>query len=202
MLSIFKQKFFDWQNKIKNYNKIANISSNLRRYFATSGFDGIITILGVLAGNYVVKVSDFKHIIVVSFAMSISVGVSGVWGVYFFESAERKKEIEDLENSTLYNLDHTVIYYALRYATRISALVNGFSAAVTALIPVIPFFFGKYLPMNICYILAFAISLLLLFAIGLFLGKISRARLVLSGIKMLLAGVFCVILSLVLDFVF
>ncbi|MCE5330264.1 VIT1/CCC1 transporter family protein [bacterium] len=201
MFSILRQKFFDWQNKIKNYNKIANISSNLRRYFATSGFDGIITMLGVLAGNYVVKVNDFKHIIVMSFAICISLGVSGVWGVYFFESAERKKEIDDLENSTLHNLDHTIIYYALRYASRISAAVNGFSAVITALIPIIPFFFGKYLPINVCYLLAFVISLLVLFAIGLFLGKISKTRLIVSGIKMLLAGVFCVILSLVLDFI-
>ena len=201
MFSILRQKFFEWQNKIKNYNKIANISSNIRRYFATSGFDGIITILGVLVGNYIVKVSDFKHVIVVSFAICISLGVSGVWGVYFFESAERKKEIDDLENSTLHNLDHTVIYYALRYASRVSAVVNGFSAVITAILPIIPFFFGKYIPINFCYYLSFGISLVVLFAIGLFLGKISKTRLIISGVKMLLAGVFCVVLSFILDFI-
>lgn len=201
MFSNLKQKFFDWQNKIKNYNKIANISSNLRRYFAVNGFDGIITMLGVLAGNYIVKVSDYKHVIVTSFAICISLGVSGVWGAYFFESAERNKELDDLEGSTLHNLDFTVIYYALRYASRVSALVNGLSPVVTALIPIIPFFFGKYLSINLCYYLAFGISLIMLFGIGLFLGKISKARLIISGLKMLLAGIACVALSLVLNLI-
>jgi VIT1/CCC1 family predicted Fe2+/Mn2+ transporter len=41
----------------------------------------------------------------------------------------------------------------------------------------------------------------MLFGIGLFLGKISKARLIISGLKMLFAGIACVALSLVLNLI-
>jgi predicted membrane protein (TIGR00267 family) len=201
MFSNLKNKYSDWRGKIRNYNKITNVSADARRYFVINGFDGIITILGVIVGNYVVKVTDYKHVILISFAMCISLGVSGIWGAYFFESAERQKNLEELENSTLHNLDHTVIYYANRFASRISGAVNGIAPVITALIPVIPFFFGKVIDIRICYYISFGIALVSLFGVGIFLGKTTRTRLLIGGIKMLLAGVFCVALSLILNFI-
>ncbi len=196
-----KNRYSDWRSKIRNYNKITNVSADVRRYFVINGFDGIITILGVIVGNYVVKVTDYKHVILICFAMCISLGVSGIWGAYFFESAERQKNLEDLENSTLHNLDNTVIHYANRFASRISGAVNGIAPVVTALIPVIPFFFGKYIDIKICYYISFGVALAGLFGVGIFLGKTTRTRLLIGGMKMLLAGVFCVALSLILNFV-
>jgi len=84
MISNLKNKYSDWVNKIRNYNKITNVSADVRRYIVINGFDGIITILGVIIGNYVVKVTDYKHVILICFAMCISLGVSGIWGAYFF----------------------------------------------------------------------------------------------------------------------
>lgn len=201
MFSNLKNRYSDWINRVRNFNKITNVSTDIRRYVVINGFDGIITILGVIVGNYVVKVTDYKHVMLICFAMCISLGVSGIWGAYFFESAERQKNLEDLENSTLHNLDNTIIYHANRFASRVSGAVNGIAPVVTALIPVIPFFFGKIIDIKICYYISFGIALASLFGIGVFLGKSTRTRLIIGGIKMLLAGVFCVVLSLVLNFV-
>lgn len=201
MFSNFRQRFYDWQSRIRNYNKITNVSKDIRRYIVINGFDGIITIMGVLVGNYVVKVSDYKHVILTSLAVCISLGVSGIWGAYFFESAERHKSQRDLENSTLHKLDHTVIYYANRFASLMTGVINGIAPVVTALIPIIPFFFGKVIDIKFCYYISFGVAMLSLFAIGIFLGKTSRTRLIIGGIKMLLAGIFCVVLGLVLNFI-
>jgi len=201
MFAGLKNKYSDWLGKIRSYNKITNVSTDARRYFVINGFDGIITILGVIVGNYVVKVTDYKHVVLICFAMCISLGVSGIWGAYLFESAERQKNLEDLENSTLHNLDHTVIYDANRFASRVSGAVNGIAPVITALIPVIPFFFGKVIDIRICYYISFGIALAALFAVGIFLGKTTRTRLIIGGMKMLLAGVFCVALSLILNFI-
>ncbi len=38
---------------IKIYNNIAGITKITRRYFAVNGFDGVITSIGILLGNYI-----------------------------------------------------------------------------------------------------------------------------------------------------
>lgn len=187
--------------RIKVYNKIAGISKIVRRYFAVNGFDGVITSIGVLLGNYIIGVTEYKNVIIAGFAICISLGVSGVWSAYNSETAERKRELDDLEESTLYNLDETIISDAQRFATKVLAAVNGLSPVLMAFIPLVPFLFGKFIPINICYYSGFAIAFLILFGIGLFLGRISRGSLIVSGIKMLIAGGFCVALSLLLKFI-
>ena len=194
----FKKKLSGYIKKIKTYNKIASITKIIRRYFALNGFDGVITIIGVLIGNYVIGVKNYINVVISGAAICISLGVSGVWSAYYSETAERKKEMDDLEKSTLYNLDKTVISYAQIYASRVLAVVNGLSPVATAFIPIIPFLFGKFIPINVCYYSGFGLAFLILFGIGLFLGKISKSNLVISGIKMLFAGVFCVAISFLL----
>ena len=78
--------------RIKSYNKIAGITKLTRRYFAVNGFDGVITCIGILLGNYIIGVTDYKNVIITGMAIIISLGVSGVWSAYNSESAERKKE--------------------------------------------------------------------------------------------------------------
>jgi len=194
----FKKKLSEYIKRIKTYNKIASITKIIRRYFAINGFDGVITIIGVLIGNYIIGVKNYINVVIAGAAICISLGISGVWSAYYSEKAERKKEIDDLEKTTLHNLDKTVISYAQNYASKVLAIVNGLSPVLTAFIPMIPFLFGKFIPINICYYLGFGLAFLILFGIGLFLGKISKSNLVISGIKMLFAGVFCIALSLLL----
>lgn len=187
--------------RVKTYNQIAGISKIVRRYFAVNGFDGVITSIGILLGNYIIGVAEYKNVIIAGIAICISLGVSGVWSAYNSETAERKRELDDLEESTLYNLDETIISRAQKFATKVLAAVNGLSPVLMAFIPLTPFLFGKLIPINVCYYSGFAIAFLILFGIGLFLGKISRSNLIVSGIKMLIAGGFCVVLSLLLKFI-
>ena len=196
-----KKNFLNYVDRIKTYNRIANITKIVRRYFAVNGFDGVITSIGILVGNYIIRVTEYKHVIIAGSAICISLGVSGVWSAYNSETAERKRELDDLEESTLHNLDKTIISRAQKFAAVVLAAANGLSPVVTAFIPLIPFLFGKYVPINICYYSGFTLAFLILFGIGLFLGKISRSNLIVSGIKMLVAGGFCIALSLLLKFI-
>jgi len=191
-----KKYIAEYRIRVKNYNKIAGIAKLSRRYFAVNGFDGVITCIGILVGNYIIKVTDYKNVLITGIAIIISLSVSGMWSAYNSESAERKKEMKDLQEATLYNLDETVIAKAQRFATIVLAAVNGLSPAIMAFIPLIPFFFGSHIPIKIAYYTGFALAFLILFGVGLFLGKISRTNLIVSGIKMLIAGGICVALSL------
>jgi len=187
--------------RIRTYNKIANITQITRRYIALNGFDGVITILGVLLGNFIIQSSDYKHVIISGAAVCISLSVSGVWSAYNSESAERAKEIKDLEQSTLHGLDGTVISRAQRFAAFILAAVNGISSGLSAFIPLVPFFFGKFLPINWCYYAAAFLAFLILIGIGLFLGKVSKRNLSVSVFKMILAGAFCIGLGFLLELI-
>jgi len=144
--------------RIKTYNRITNISKLVRRYFAVNGFDGVITIIGLLIGNFIIRTVSYSHVLITGLAVCISLGVSGVWSAYNSETAERKKEIDDLEKYTLHNLDRTVIYYAQSYAAKVLAAVNGLSPVITALIPLLPFFFGSLIPIKISFYIAFGLA--------------------------------------------
>ncbi|MBC7333625.1 MAG: VIT1/CCC1 transporter family protein [Actinobacteria bacterium] len=201
MIERFKEKISTYISKVKTYNRIAGITSIIRRYFALNGFDGVITIIGVLIGNYIIEVRDPVHIIVAGAAVCISLGVSGVWSAYFSESAERKKELDDLEKSTLHDLSHTVISSAQKFASVTIAIANGVFPVITAFIPLFPFFFAGFLPINVCYYIGFFLAFLILFEIGLFLGRVSKTSLIISGIKMVFAGAFCIGLGFLLSLI-
>ncbi len=200
-MSYVKKRLSDYIERIKTYNRIAGINKIVRRYFAVNGFDGVITSIGILVGNYIIRVTEYTNVIIAGGAICISLGVSGVWSAYNSETAERRRELDDLEESTLYNLDETIISDAQKFAIKVLAMVNGLSPVVTAFIPLTPFVFGKYIPINICYYIGFALAFSILFGIGMFLGKISRSNLIISGVKMLIAGVFCIALSLLLKLI-
>jgi len=196
-----KQRLSKTADRIRIYNKIANISQITRRYFAINGFDGVITIIGVLIGNFIIGTQDFKHIIIAGSAVCISLGVSGVWSAYNSESAERAKEIKDLEAFTLHDLDGTIISKAQNFASRVLAVINGFSAGATAFLPLLPFFFAKHIDINTSYYIGFGIAFIILIGIGVFLGKVSKRNIVFSALKMVAAGIFCVLLSFLLELI-
>lgn len=201
MLRKLRKNFTDYIQKIKTYNKIANILQITRRYFAINGFDGVITILGVLIGNFVINAQDYKHVIISGSAVCISLLVSGVWSAYSSETTERIKEIHELEKSTLHLLDGTIISRAQSFASIVLAAVNGLSSGFTAFIPLIPFFFGKFIGINLSYYISVSLAFLILIGMGLFMGKISKRNLIISVIKMVLAGLFCVGLGFLLEFI-
>lgn len=98
-------------------------------------------------------------------------------------------------------LDGTIISRAQRFATFILAAVNGASSGLTAFIPLIPFFFGRFIPLSYCYYIAAFLAFSILTGIGLFLGKVSGRNLAFSVLKMILAGAFCIGLGFLLELI-
>jgi len=126
-------------------------------------------------------------------ATSIAMGVSGLWGAYFTEVAERKRDLNDLENHTLTDLSETRIGRASRMAGVIVALVDGLAPFFSALIVLLPFFFSVALKdIYLSYYLSLGIALLSLFGLGAFLGMVSRENVTLWGLKMIGAGLLSI----------
>jgi len=186
--------------QLREYDDIAEISEIARRYFAMNAFDGVLTIIGVVMGNYTAGVRSPAIVISTGLSTCMAMGISGLWGAYLTESAERKRSLDILENHTLSDLSGTKIGRASRAAVIIVALVDGLAPFAAALLVLSPFFFSTLLgEITISYYLSLGVALATLFAVGAFLGRVSKDSLILSGLKMIGAGLVAILVSHLLD---
>lgn len=192
----FHERLEQW----REYSRISEAGQIARRAFANNSFDGVLTMIGVVMGNFVVGVDDPKVVLVTGLSTALAIGISGGWGAYLTESAERRHSIGELEQVTLTELHDTKIGKASRMAVVMVATVDGLSPFLAAMLVVLPFFVAGWLPATVyAYYASIAMSLIALFALGIYLGKISKQNLFLSGIKTGIAGIVCMALSYLLE---
>ena len=184
----------------REYNRISEAGEIARRAFVNNSFDGVLTMMGVVMGNFVVGVEDAKVVLVTGLSTALAIGISGGWGAYLTESAERRQDIDELEQVTLTELGDTKIGKASRAAVVTVAAVDGLSPFLSALVVVLPFFLAPILPsVWIAYYAAIGLALLALFGLGIYLGRLSKRSLILSGLRTAFAGVVCMGLSYALE---
>jgi predicted membrane protein (TIGR00267 family) len=189
----------EFLEEIRTYNQIADIGEIARRYFAMNAFDGVLTTIGVLAGNYLAGVRDLSIPIRTGIATSIAMGISGLWGAYLTETAERQRELSELQKISLIDQTETSIGRASRFAAIVVSIVDGMAPALSALIVMTPLFFGSLIQDPVLsYGLAAGLALVSLFALGMFLGKVSEQNLVGYGMKTLLAGLTAIAINFLL----
>ncbi|MCJ7734777.1 MAG: hypothetical protein MUP11_09530 [Anaerolineales bacterium] len=189
----------EFLEEIQSYNQIIGITEIARRYFAMNAFDGVLTTIGVLAGNYLAGVRDLSIPIRIGISTSIAMGISGLWGAYLTETAERKRELSDLQKISLIDQSETSIGRASRFAVIVVSIVDGLAPALSAMIVMIPLFLDPIIQNPILsYGLAAGLALLSLFTLGMFLGKVSKENLIVYGFKTLLAGVAAIAITFLL----
>ncbi|MHA1693987.1 MAG: hypothetical protein ACTSXT_01910 [Candidatus Helarchaeota archaeon] len=201
-----KETHLKFIKKWKEYTEVTNAGPIYRRFFVKNGFDGALTILGVIIGAWlangglweipaslIFSAPEVQFIILTGLGASLSMGISGLWGSFLTESAERKKELDDLEKSmvvTKGKFKNTYITRAQRFAAIFAAIIDGVSPAIFAVICLIPFFVGFFFPLGyFIFIGSLILTYLMLFLLGTFLGKISKKNILIYGLKMASAGV-------------
>ncbi len=91
--------------KFKTYAKITDFGSIARRYFVNNFYDGMLTILGILLGFFILifkegqQTVDSHIVILTGFATSISMFMSGLSGSYISEKAEQKRLKSELDKA-------------------------------------------------------------------------------------------------------
>lgn len=158
-----------------------------RRYFITNGFDGALTMLGLLAGFHSSGSVPLQVAIAGCLGAAIALFMSGVSSAYLSESAERKKELRDLEQAILRDLEESDYGQASRYVPVMVALVNGLSPLLLSLVIVSPLWLAQqgYFPGFPPFIAAIAVALLVIFFLGVMIGRVSRTFWLWSGLRSL-----------------
>ena len=192
----------DW----RQYGKLSDLGEIARRKFFNNCFDGALTCAGIVSGIF---------ILVTGLATTLAIGISGLWGAFLSEEAERKKKVYDMKRNMAIlketiavkdgekkekkekKNDKTLLEKAENFATIVASLVDGGAPAVGSILPLIPFFFGTALTIT-HFIFSYVILAGLLVYLGIFLGNISGGGKVRYALHLVTAGVVTLLVTLLL----
>ena len=163
-----------------------------RRYFVTNGFDSALTMLGLTMGFYSSNNVATPVIISACLGAAIALTISGLASAYVSETAEREKELKELEQAVVGNLEDTAHGRAARWVPILIAMVNGFAPLLIALLIMTPLWLsqvGIALPLTALES-SIALAFLTLFLLGAFLGTVSGRLWLWSGLRTLVIALF------------
>lgn len=174
-----------------------------RRYFFKNGFDGSMTMLGIVVGAWIAGVDKPLIIVAAGLSACLAMGVSGLFGAYMTEKAERERSLKELEESMITSLKDSMLNDASNFVSVYAALIDGLSPALTAIVSLIPFFLSMrgLLAIRDAYPVSLILTLVMLFFLGLYLGKIAKANLrsrILYAAGMVAAGLIVATVVLIL----
>ena len=170
--------------------RITHSGDIARRYFVVNGFDGALTMLGLIIGFLISGETNLSTVINVCLGAAIALGMSGLSSAYVSETAERHRALARLEQAMIADLQDSAHGEAAREVPLFIALVNGLAPLILSLLILTPLLLvqaGYSIPWPPLYV-AIAIALAVIFLLGVFLGRISHVSWLRSGIQTLLVA--------------
>ncbi len=171
--------------KVRLAFRISRSEAITRRYFVTNGFDGALTILGLLMGFRVSSDVIPGVVLAAGFGTAVALGVSGLSSAYISERAERRQEFDRLRAAMGEELRGSAHEYAAQIAPILVALVNGLSPFLIAQAILFPLWLAASGLMRTPTALdvGLATALGFVFLLGVFLGRISGSFWLWSGLR-------------------
>ncbi|MCW8907717.1 MAG: hypothetical protein OQL28_10745 [Sedimenticola sp.] len=173
----------------------------VRRYFVVNGFDGALTMLGLVTGFYLSGQAALGVVISACLGAAIALGISGLTSAYLSESAERRKALADLEKAMLQDLSESAHAYAAKGIPLLIALVNGAAPLLMSLLIISPLWMaagGVDLGMD-PLLAAIACAFACIFGLGAFLGNVGGTSWLMSGLKTAAIALVTVTLILLIE---
>ncbi len=170
--------------------RISRAHGIARRYFVTNGFDGALTMLGLTAGFYTGNDVAIPVVISACLGAAIALGMSGLSSAYISEVAEKEKELRDLEQAMIQDLEDTDHGRASRYVPVLIAFVNGAAPFFVSLFIISPLWLSQAqveMPLGPLE-MSMALAFVAIFTLGAFLGRISDTFWIWAGLRALFIG--------------
>lgn len=168
--------------------RITRTHGIVRRYLVVNGFDGALTMLGLIIGFVISGTTSLHVMISACLGAAIALGVSGVSSAYVSESAERQRALLKLEEAMVADLGDSYHGEAMRWVPVLIALVNGAAPLVISLLIIAPLWLASAgIPLLLSPLYAsIAVALLAVFLLGVLLGRIAGVSWLRSGLRTLL----------------
>lgn len=155
--------------------------------------------LGVLLGGYFGG-GGSRGLLFALIGSVIAMGLSGFFGAYISERAERLKAVKETENQIYIDLSGTKYKTQLLKASALIAFVDA-SAPIMSSLPAIILLLLNYLgilPWGLSVYSAFGVSLLILLLLGYELGKMSGEKPLIYSIALLFLGLLLAFITLMI----
>ncbi len=185
-----------FKDDLELYSRMTDITSISRRYFVIGFFDGVLTILGMIIGAHMAGEASSRLILSAGVATALALGISSSWGAFEAERIEQKIMKDRKERALLINSKECSIDRAHQFATYVSSIIHGISPIIAAFIPLLPYVF---LPIEEAFTVAVSLGFASLFVVGSIMGRLAKFNIVLSGFRMLLAGILTALLVTILS---
>mgnify|MGYP001574633620 CR=1 FL=1 len=171
-----------------------------RRYFVVNGFDGALTMLGMLTGFYLGGDVDTGIVIRACAGAAVALGVSGFSSAYLSESAERRHALSELEHAMMTELSDTAQGRAVRFVSGFVALANGLAPVLLAVIIITPLWLAHTgVPLPLAPLpAAIATALFVIFLLGVLIGRIGGITWWQSGLKTAAIALITLVLIILL----
>jgi len=172
---------------------LADVGAIAHQYFAMNRFVGVLASIGVLVGSHTARVTGPRTIQTNCPNTAIAMGISGLWGAALTLSAERTRSLRELEQTTPpRGLGDTQLARAGRVAVVIVAQADALAPALAYSI-VLPFTPAWPIgAVRVSYIAAVLVGLSTSSVQDVFLGRISRENLAISGLQTLSVGLLSI----------
>ena len=186
--------------KIKLYLSVTRARGIARRYLILNGFDGAMTIFGIIVASWFAHIQEPGTIVIAGLGACFAIGISGFFSAYMTEKAERDRMLRELEKEKNGKVD-PIRYEASEFVSVYVALINGLSPILTAMVALAPFFLAVWtiLPIETAYIASLTLTLASLFLLGYYLGVRARGNGWIYGIKMLAVGAIVAIFIFLIE---
>ncbi len=159
------------------------------RYLIRGLIDGSLSTLGIVIGaSIAIGLSpEAARTIIVAAGIGggIANGLSNIIGAFAAEKTVAHKELEKVERAMLKRgaIKNSELHRETEKRILSSSVTDGLATIGGSVIPVLPFFI---LPPLLALGWSVAVTLALFFSLGIYIGRVSRENLALSGFKMVL----------------
>jgi len=189
----------NWYRRIAFLLNITRTQGIARRYVVVNGFDGALTMLGLLMGFQAGGGVALPIAVSACLGAALALAASGISSAYLSEAAERRKALRELEHAMVEQLHESAHSEAARVVPFLVALANGLSPLLVSLVIMVPLWLGAAgytLPQD-PLVLAIGIAFITIFLLGAFLGRIGHVFWLWSGLRAVLIAILTSALILI-----
>ncbi len=158
-------------------------------HFVRGIIDGLLSTLGVVIGA---SAADNAIILSAGIGGAVANGVSNFLGAFSSEEYKSQLQIQKLENAMLSkSIENSQIGKSMKKERIKAGFLDGSSTIIGGFIPVMPFILLDHGEAILWSVLC---TVLTLFVLGAYIGKVSKKWILFSGLKLMILGVLTALL--------